>query len=144
MKSLTIEDYNYVFCMQESYDMIIDELDCRENKKKYEYFMNNKELRDYIDNCFFELQDNYEKYGIEDLYNFQIEEDEEGKYIVIDEDGEYFYKEYLKEQTKKPMSLQDIAKRNIIKKTSNLKKKMKLLEPRVYNNVRVFYSIVES
>ena len=115
------EDYEYAICMD--YDNIIYGLDCRENEKKYGYFMTDKELRDFINNCFFELNDNYERYGIEDLYNFQIEEDEEGKYIVIDEDGEYFYKEYLKEQTKKPMSLQDITKRNIIKKLQILKRK---------------------
>ena len=139
-----LEDYEYAICLQESYDNIIYELDCRENEKKYGYSMDDKELRDFIDNCYFELHDNYERYGIEDLYNFQIKEDEEGKYIVFDVDGEYFYKEYLKEQPEKLMSLQEIAKRNIIKKTSNLEKKMKLLEPRVYNNVRDFYLTVES
>ena len=145
MKPLTIEDYNYVICMQESYDIIINELDCRENEKRYGYFMNDKELRDYIDNCFFELQDNYEKYGIEDLYNFQIEEDEEGKYINVYDD---FYdcevKDYLEEKPKNPMSLQDKAKRIIIKKTKNLEKKMKLIDPKIYNNLRDFYLTVES
>ena len=86
MESLTREDYEYAICMQESYDIIIHELDCRENEKKYGYFMNDKELRDFIDNCFFELKDNYERFGIEDLYNFQIEEDEEGKYIIVRND----------------------------------------------------------
>ena len=144
MKSLTREDYEYAICMQENYDNIIYELDCRENEKKYGYFMNDKELIDFIDNCFFELRDNYKRYGIENLYNFQIEEDEEGKYILVDENGEYIYKEYLKVKPYNPMSLQDITKRNLIKKTSNLEKKMKLLEPRVYNNLREFYLTFES
>ena len=50
--------------------------------------MNDKELRDYIDNFYFELKDNYERYGIEELYNSDVKEDEGGKFVIIDEDGE--------------------------------------------------------
>lgn len=82
--------------------------------------MNGKELRDYIDNLYFELKDNYERYGIEELCNSDIKEDVGGKFVIINEDGEYFYKEYLEEQSQKPMSLEDIAKRNIIKNTYNI------------------------
>ena len=54
------------------------------------------------------------------------------------------FKIYFKDEPQKPMSLQDIAKRSIIKNVKNLETKMKLLEPRVYNNIREFYLSVES
>ena len=42
------------------------------------------------------------------------------------------------------MNLQDITKRSIIKNIKRIDKKMKLLEPRVYDNIREFYLSVES
>ena len=147
--------------------------------------MIDKEVRNYIDNDYFELKDNQERYGIEELHNFYIKEgegvtyiiiteygkllddvdldcgeyslkeDEGGKYIIIDEDGVFLdnvildcgdnlFKEYLKDEPQKPITLQDITKRNIIKNTWETKEKMKLLKPRVYDNVRSFYLTVES
>ena len=52
-------------------------------------------------------EDNYEKYGIDDLFNSDIKEDEGGKYIIMNEMGEvsdcgeYFFKEYLKDEPQK-------------------------------------------
>ena len=66
--------------------------------------MTDEELRNYIDTSYFELKDNYEKYGIEELYNSDIKEDERGKFVILNEQGEvsdfgeYFFKEYLKNE----------------------------------------------
>ena len=72
--------------------------------------MTDEQLGKFIDNYYFELKDSYERYGIEELYNFEIKSDDKGKYIIINEDGEYLFKEYLKDQPKKTMSLQEITK----------------------------------
>ena len=136
-KEQEIEDYEYVQCMQENYDKIFYDLSIFENEKNYGYSMDDEELRNFIDNEFFELQDNYERYGIKDLLNSEIKEDEKEKYFIVEECDEFAYGEYLEEKPINPKSLQDIAKRNIIKKTSDSKKKMKLLE--LYDNERDFY-----
>ena len=65
-----------------------------------------KDLINYIDNDYFELKDNYERYDIEDLYNFEIKEDKKGKYFVFDTDMlpngvEVEITEYLEEIPKK-------------------------------------------
>ena len=82
------EEYESYTSVYENYDKIIDYLECHENEKKFGFFMNDKELRDYIDNFYFQLKDNYERYRIEELYNSDVKEDEGGKFVIIDEDGE--------------------------------------------------------
>lgn len=113
--------------------------------------MTDKEFRNYIDTSYFELKDNHERYGIEELYNSDIKEDERRKCVVLNNEegevsdfGEYFFEEYLKNEPQKPMNLQDITKRSIIKNIKRIDKKMRLLEQRVYDNIREFYLSVES
>ena len=112
------EEYNYLNTLDERYDEIIEYSESLENKLKYGYFMSDKELSYYIDNIYFELKDNKEKYDIEDLYNFEIREDEKGKYRVFDIDmlpngQEVEIREYLEEKPKE-INLEDLVKRRIM------------------------------
>ena len=55
------EDYEYYEALHANYDNIIDDMERRENEVKYEYEMNDEELRDFTDNNYFELKDNYDR-----------------------------------------------------------------------------------
>ena len=146
--AMSKEEYKYYNTLDERYDDIIEYSESCENKLKYGYFMTDQDLINYFDNIYFELKDNYERYDIEDLYNSDIKEDQKGKYHVFDTDmlpngAEVEIREYLEEKPKE-INLEDITKRRIIRSVKNIGTKIKLLNPKVYNNIRAFYLTVES
>ena len=115
------------------------------NLEKYGYYLTDEELREYIDNEYFEEIDNLERYGdptINEVDEDLVFEDKRGKYIVrASPDFEMPSKHYLKEGFEKssPLKLEEILKRTIIKDINSLNVKMKLLEPNIYNNITRFY-----
>ena len=143
------EDYEY-YENQPYYVDVMNNLERLENKEKYKMKMTDNELRNYIDNNYFEETDNYERYGLEFMNN-EVEETEDGrKYVIYDYDydmneyGDEFKVNsfiYLDEEDKgkKKLTLEDSTKRSIIRKIKNIDTKMKLIQPEIYNDTRKFY-----
>ena len=147
VKAMSEEEYIYYTTLDERYDDIIEYSEMCDNKLRCGYFMPDKILDFYI-NLYLELSDNYEIDDTEYLFNFEIREDEKGKYFLIDTDmlpngGEVEIKEYLEEKPKE-INLEDITKHKIIRSVKHIPTKIKLLDPKVYNNIRAFYLTVES
>ena len=107
--------------------------------------MTDNELINYIDNIHFEKEDNFERYGF-DFMNNEVRETKHGrKYIVFDYDQNEYGdiiedRIYLDEEDMgKKLSLEDIIKRNFIKNFKNIDIKMKLIQPKIYNDISKFY-----
>ena len=103
------------------------------------------ELINYIDNIHFEKEDNFERYGFY-FMNDEVKETKQGrKYIVFDYDQNEYGdiiedRIYLDEEDMgKKLSLEDIIKRNFIKNFKNIDIKMKLIQPKIYNDISKFY-----
>ena len=108
--------------------------------------MTDNELINYIDNIHFEKEDNLKRYGF-DFMNDEVKETKHGrKYIVFDYDQNEYgdiieLRLYLDEEDmgEKKKSLEDMIKRNIIRKIKNIDTKMKLIKSEIYNDIRNFY-----
>ena len=146
--AMSKEEYWYYITLDERYNEFIELSECYENKLKCGYFNTDKDLNNRI-NLYLELSDNYEIDDIEDLFNFEIREDIKGKYFLIDIDmlpngAEVEIREYLEEKPKE-INLEDLIKRKIIRSVKNIGTKVKLLDPKVYNNTREFnFTLFES
>ena len=148
ISQFTKEDYKYYTTLDKRYYEIYNYSECAENMLSYGYFMNDNELSYYIDDIYFELKDNKEKYDLEDLYNSEIKEDEKGRYRVFDTDmlpngAEVEIREYLEENSFE-ITLEEFAERKLIRSVKHIPTKMKLIEPKIYKDVRAFYLTVVS
>ena len=117
------EEYEYEYYENlPDYDEVMEFLECQENKEKYKLNMTDNELRNYIDNNYFEETDNYERYGLE-FMNKEVEETEDGrKYVIYDYDydmnkygdivkvNSYIYLDE-EDMGEKKLTLEDMVKR---------------------------------
>ena len=69
------EGYEYCKDLQYHHDMFVAKMEMEKNMQKYGYYGTDKE-----------------RYGIKNLYNSLIQEDEGGKFILEDEDGNILLK----------------------------------------------------
>ena len=139
-------EYFYLTNMEEIHDQLNDQLECLYNRKRFGYNNSNNELDFYV-NLYLNLSEKY-ILDFDDVIDYELKKDSQGKkYFIMDYDmlpngEEVEIREYLKINPN--INLENISKNKIIRSVKNIATKVKLLNPKVYNNARAFYLTVES
>ena len=151
---------DYLFSHNYSKDVFLSKKENRQrriNKKK-----NGINFEFYLKKIFPQENLNQKMFG-KRFSNDLIYQDEEGKYIFVNDGREPIIEDeetkfnpefgrlylfdlfdlFLNKETDL-INLEEKTKRNIIKNTSNIQKRMKLLDPKIYFNTRKFFLSVES
>ena len=139
-------EYFYLSHMDEIHDQLNDQIECFYNRKSFGYNNTNNELDFYV-NLYLNLSEKY-ILDFDDVIDYELKKDSQGKkYFIMDYDmlpngEEVEIREYLKINPN--INLENISKNKIIRSVKNIATKVKLLNPKVYNNARAFYLTVES